>query len=311
VRTLVGFEALAPPASGTSVTIGTFDGVHIGHRALIGRAVAEARRHGLRAAVVTWDRHPNETLRPERVPPLLTTARRKAELIEEAGADVLVILPFDTELSQWEPRRFAADVLKRGLAARRVFVGEGWRFGRGAVGDPALLRELGNELGFTAEAVRLAHVGGAAVSSTRVRLAVASGDMEVAGDLLGRPFDLEGVVVHGDDRGAKLGFPTANVAIDAKLARPPLGVYAARARASTTWFKAAVNVGVNPTFGGDASIIPPRLEAYLIDFDGDLYGAPLRIEFLKRLRDEMAFDSAEGLVAQIAKDVEAAKALSW
>jgi riboflavin kinase/FMN adenylyltransferase len=293
------------------VTVGTFDGVHIGHRALIGRAVAEARAHELVAAVVTWDRHPNETLRPERVPSLLTNAERKAELIEETGADLLAVLPFDRELSQWPPEKFAANVLHGGLGARRVVVGHGWRFGRGAEGDPGLLRELGRELGFTVEIAPLAQFGGAPVSSTRVRQAVESGDMELAATLLGRPFDLEGVVARGDGRGAGLGFPTANLVIDSRYARPPTGVYAARARAQTTWFKAAVNVGVNPTFGGDAALARARVEAYLIDFEGDLYGAPLRIQFLKRLRDEIAFDSAERLVSQMVKDVEAAKALSW
>lgn len=311
MKTLVGRDQLRAPRGGTAVTIGTFDGVHLGHRALIARTVDDALARAIDAAVVTWDRHPNVTLRPDRVPPLLTTPERKAELLAETGAALLVTLAFDEELSRWPPERFATDVLAEGLDARRVFVGEGWRFGHKAAGDPALLKSLGRDLGFEVEALDLAEAAGAPVSSSRVRHAVASGDMELACALLGRPFDIDGVVVRGDDRGASLGFPTANIAIDSSLARPSPGVYAARARARGKWFHAAVNIGVNPTFAQSGSAREPRIEAYLIDYEGDLYGEILRVEFLKRLRDEVAFDSVDALIAQIAKDVEATRALSW
>lgn len=292
------------------MTIGTFDGVHLGHRALIAGTIAEAQARGIEAVAVTWDRHPNVTLRPDRVPPLLTTPERKVELLAETGIEALAILPFDHELSQWPPERFVTDVLAAGLAAKAVFVGEGWRFGHKAAGDVALLARLGEGLGFEAEAIGLSEVAGAPVSSSRVRAVVEAGDMELASTLLGRPFDLDGTVVHGDDRGASLGWPTANVELDDAMVRPPRGVYGGRARVDDVWYGAAINLGVNPTFGGDPDSVRPRVEAYLLDFEGDLYGEVLRVEFLTRLRDELKFATPEELVEQIERDVAATRALT-
>jgi riboflavin kinase/FMN adenylyltransferase len=309
MRTVVGLDGLTPPPQGSAVTIGTFDGVHLGHRALIARTVAEARERGIEAVAITWDRHPNVTLRPERVPPLLTTPERKVELLAETGLDLLVILSFDKELSQWPPERFVTDVLAAGLAAAAVFVGEGWRFGHKAVGDVPLLARLGEGLGMTADTVGLTEIGDAPVSSSRVRKVVEEGDMELASALLGRPFDVEGTVVHGDDRGASLGWPTANFELDPAMVRPPRGVYGGRAVVDGTWYGAAINLGVNPTFGGDPDSVSPRVEAYLLDFQGDLYGEVLRVEFLTRLRDELRFDTPQELIDQIAKDVAATRAL--
>jgi riboflavin kinase/FMN adenylyltransferase len=240
---------------------------------------------------------------------LLTTPARKIELLGERRPDILVTLAFDKALSQWPPERFAEEVIAKGLAARIVFVGEGWRFGRGATGNAQLLTELGKDLGFTVEAVGLEVMDDLPVSSSRVRAAVAEGNMSLARDLLTRPFDIDGVVVHGDDRGRALGFPTANIELDPALVNPAPGVYAGRARIDESWFAAAINVGVNPTFGGDSAKIPPRVEAFLLDFDGDLYGQTLRVEFHERLRDEQKFDGAEDLIAQMRKDVEATRNL--
>jgi riboflavin kinase/FMN adenylyltransferase len=310
VKTLVGRDALAAPERGSAVTIGTFDGVHVGHRALIARTLDAAREQDLESVVVTWDRHPAATLRPDAVPLLLTTPERKVELIEECGVDVLAILPFDLELSSWPPERFVEDVLVSGLGAHAVVVGDGWRFGHKAAGDVELLRRMGSEIGFSVEALALAEVAGGPASSTRAREAIAAGDMELARAVLGRPFDVDGEVVRGDDRGEALGFPTANVAIDEAYAHPPTGVYAGRAIHDEEIHAAAINVGVNPTFGGDEAGIRPRIEAYLLDFAGDLYGRTLRVEFHKRLRDELKFDSVEGLIDQIARDVEATRGLT-
>lgn len=303
MRTTVGLDALEPPEQGSAVTIGTFDGVHMGHRALIARTLERARADGLAAVAITWDRHPNQTLRPARVPALLTTPERKVELLSETDLDLLVVLPFDEELSRWPPERFAEDVLAQGLAARVVLVGQGWRFGHKARGDVDLLRSEGQRMGFDAKEVVLASIGGDAASSTRVREAIAMGDLEAARALLGRPFDIDGVVEHGDDRGRDLGFPTANVALDPAMALPPRGVYAGRALADDQWYAAAINVGVNPTFGGDPEKTPIRLEAYLLDFDADLYGKQIRVELWTRLRDERRFSSAEALIAQMHRDV--------
>jgi riboflavin kinase / FMN adenylyltransferase len=310
MKTLVGLQPLRPPEQGSAVTVGTFDGVHLGHRALIARTIAEASERSLASVVVTWDRHPNETLRPERAPKLLASPERKAELLASIGIDVLVVLPFDRELSMWPPERFATAVLADGLRARSVFVGAGWRFGHKAAGDVTLLEKLGAELGFDAAGLSLTTHDGSPVSSSRAREAVAAGDVELAEVLLGRPFDVDGTVVKGAGRGIGLGFPTANFEVAPKLVRPRRGVYAGRARVEATWYPAAINVGVNPTFGGDEATTPIMVEAYLLDFAGDLVGANLRVEFLKRLRDELKFDSVDDLVAQMARDVEATRALT-
>lgn len=310
MKTLVGLNSLRPPDEGSAVTVGTFDGVHLGHRALIARTIAEASERGLASVVVTWDRHPNETLRPERTPKLLTSPERKAELLASTGIDYLVVLPFDRELSTWPPEQFAATVLAEGLGARCVFVGAGWRFGHKAAGDVALLDKLGAELGFEATGLALTTHEGSPLSSSRAREAVAAGDVELAEALLGRPFDVDGTVVKGAGRGVELGFPTANFEVDSKLVRPRRGVYAGRARVEETWYPAAINVGVNPTFGGDEATTPVMVEAYLLDFEGDLVGTTLRVVFLTRLRDELKFDSVDDLVAQMARDVEATRALT-
>ncbi|HWC13406.1 MAG TPA: bifunctional riboflavin kinase/FAD synthetase [Actinomycetota bacterium] len=306
---MVGIEALEPPDDGTSVTIGTFDGVHLGHRALIARTIADARERGTEAAVVTWDRHPLMTLRPEAAPRLLSTAERKLELLDATGIDLVGVIPFTEELSRLAPEAFVDRVIVAGLTAKAVFVGDGWRFGHKRAGDMDLLRELGRGRGFEANPVDLASEDGDAVSSSRIREAVASGHMNVARRLLGRPFDIDGIVVGGDKRGAELGFPTANIDCAPHLAYPARGVYAGRARVDESWFAAAVNVGVNPTFGGDPEVTPVRVEAFLLDFEGDLYGRTLRVEFHQRLREEMRFPSAGALVAQMHEDVRATREL--
>jgi riboflavin kinase/FMN adenylyltransferase len=309
MEVLVGVDALEAPSEGTALTIGTFDGVHLGHRALIARAAGHARELGAKAGIVTWDRHPSVVLRPDRVPPLLASPERKIELLSQTGVDLVAVLPFTKEMSQWPPQRFVEDVLAGGLGARHVSVGQRWRFGHKAAGTVELLTELGRGHGFDVEEVELAHVEGGVVSSSRVRRAVTDGDLESATALLGRPFDVDGVVVHGDDRGAGLGFPTANMAIEPGLAYPPRGVYACFALLKGTRYQAAVNVGVNPTFGGDPATTPLRIEAFLMDFEGDLYDRTLRVQFVARLRDEIAFASPDDLVAQMKRDVEDARAL--
>jgi riboflavin kinase / FMN adenylyltransferase len=303
---MVGLDRLEPAEKGSAVTIGTFDGLHVGHRALIARTVAVARQQDLVATVVTWDRHPFVTLRPDRVPALLTTQQRRAELIEATGVDALAVLAFDAELSSWAPERFAAEVLTKGLGAREVVVGDGWRFGHGASGDVSLLRRLGDDLGFGVQVVDLSRVAGDSVSSSRVRTAVAAGDMELAATLLGRPYDIDGRVVRGAGRGADLGFPTANLAVEPALVLPARGAYAGRARARGLWYPAAISVGVAPTFGGDSAV---TVEAHLLDFDGDLYGSTVRVELWQHLHDDIAFESAATLIHQIDADVATTRGL--
>jgi riboflavin kinase/FMN adenylyltransferase len=268
-----------------AVALGTFDGVHLGHRAVI-EAVKAA---GLRSTVLTFDPHPRLVLGYE--VQLLTPFDRRVELIEALGPDELLVVEFTQELSRLEPEDFAAEYLT-GVGARVVVAGEDFRFGAGRRGDVALLRSLGLDV----RPVPLV----AGVSSSRIRELVREGDMPAAADLLGRPFEVEGEVVFGDRRGGTLGFPTANLSPGPHALVPAFGIYAGEALGH----RVAASIGVNPHYGGSER----RIEAFLLDFEGDLYGSRLRLELWKRLREERAFESEEDLVAQIAADVEAARA---
>ncbi len=294
-----------PLAGASAVCIGFFDGVHLGHQAVIGRVVEVGRQRGLRVVAVTFDRHPLETLSPGKTPKLLTTLRRKAELIEALGVDALFVLEFTEEVSRWAPEEFVDRVLVDGLHTRRVAVGANFTFGHKAAGNLAVLSELGASRGFTVEGLSLAKLDGRPVSSTSVREALAEGDLRWPRHALGRRYTVEGQVVAGAGRGRDLGFPTANLRTPDGLLLPGRGVYAGRAGTNGSWWTAAINVGTNPTFGEE----PLHVEAYLLDFDGTVTGKVLTVEFWERLRDEVAFDSADHLVAQIDEDVKRTREL--
>jgi riboflavin kinase/FMN adenylyltransferase len=299
---LTSLEPLGWPAP--VVTVGNFDGVHRGHQALVKAAVEGAQETNGISAVLSFDPHPSHVLSPDRAPEALVTVDQKEELLARLGVDRLVLLPFTVELSRRTPADFAETVLGRALGARRVVVGTNFRFGRGRSGDVALLKRLGSELGFDVVAVEPVFHEGAPISSTRIREALARGAVGGARELLGRPFFVDGDVVHGDGRGRTIGVPTANLALrNETLPRP--GVYAATCRILPSGGPraAVVNLGRRPTFGGGET----TLEAHLLDFDRDLYGASLRVEFRERLRDEQRFDGPEALVRQIREDVEAAR----
>jgi riboflavin kinase/FMN adenylyltransferase len=288
-----------------AVTIGNFDGVHRGHRALVRATVAAARPRQGTAVVLTFDPHPARVLAPERAPAALSTTAQKAEALAGLGADVMAVLPFDTATAALAPEDFAREVLQGVVGARHVVVGRGFRFGRGQQGDAALLSRLGAQLGFTAEEVEPVREGAEPVSSSRVREALSRSDVALAARLLGRPYCVDGIVVEGDRRGRTLGFPTANLAPENEIV-PARGVYACRCRVPPgEWHPAVVNVGVRPTFGGAATSV----EAHLLDFAGELYGARVRLAFEHRLRDERRFDGPGALVAQIREDVLRARAL--
>jgi riboflavin kinase/FMN adenylyltransferase len=289
----------------SSVTIGVFDGVHAGHRAVIGRAVSVARERGLRAVAVTFDRHPLETLSPGKTPKLLATPRRKAELIEALDVDVLFVLEFTEEVSRWLPEEFVDRVLVKGLRTRHVAVGASFTFGHRAAGTMATLAELGAVHGFSAEGLETVLVAGRRVSSSSIRDALSAGDLEWPEVALGRRYAAEGTVVPGAGRGRELGFPTANLRTPEAILLPGRGVYAGRATAGDASWPAAINVGVNPTFGRE----PLHVEAYLIGYQGDLTGTVLGVEFWARLRDEVAFDGPAELSRQIGLDVEATRRL--
>jgi len=284
------------------VTVGMFDGVHRGHRALLDRVAAEAAARGLPAGAVTFDRHPLEVLRPDACPPLLTTLDRKVALLGAAGMDFVLVLAFTKELSQVTAEAFVREVLLEGIGARAIVVGENFRFGHKAAGDPALLAELGRPRGVDVVALPLHADGGEPVSSTRIRAALAGGDVRAAAALLGRVYAVEGTVVRGDGRGRReLGIPTANLAVAGDLAVPANGVYAGHLTEEPDGVPrpAAVSVGVNPQFHTTGL----RVEAHVLDFDGDLLGAQVSVSFEHRLRDEAAFPTVEDLVAQIHQDI--------
>jgi riboflavin kinase / FMN adenylyltransferase len=307
--------AAVPDDHGPSVaTVGMFDGVHRGHRALLDRVAAEAAARGLPAVAVTFDRHPLEVLRPDAKPPLLTTLDRKVALLGAAGMDAVLVLAFTEELSQVTAEAFAREVLLDGVGARAVVVGENFRFGHKAAGDPALLAELGRPRGVDVVAVPLHADGGEVVSSTRVRAELARGDVRAAAASLGRAYAVEGMVVRGDGRGGReLGIPTANLDVAGDLALPANGVYAGHLgeepggpdRPARPARPAAISVGVNPQFHTTGL----RVEAHVLDFDGDLLGARVWVSFEHRLRDEAAFATVDDLVAQMHRDIRQARRL--
>lgn len=293
-----------------AVAIGTFDGVHAGHRAVIGEAVARGREHGLTTAVLTFDRHPLALLDRARQPRLLTTADEKRRLIAELGPDELILLAFDTTLAALGPDDFCTDIIHDALGARLVVVGANFTFGAGGAGDAGALRRCGERLGFEAVALRLVTEDGRPISSTRIRLLLHEGRLEDVRAILGRPPSAAGRVVPGDRRGRTLGVPTANVDVEAGTLFPGKGVYVARVRVAGRWFRAAVNIGHNPTFHDrDEPTTHVTVEAHLLGFEGDIYARDIRVDFLHKLRDERRFESVDALVAQMRADVSAAAAL--
>ena len=296
-----GLDA-APPGWGRSVvTIGVFDGVHRGHQAIIGEAVARAKAARVPSVVLTFDPHPSEVVRPGSHPSVLTSQGYKAELVEGLGADVLCVLEFTLDFSRLTPAEFAHVVLVEHLHATAVVVGENFRFGHKAAGDVAELTRIGERFGFAASGVPLVRDGDTTISSTYVRSCVDAGDVAAAARALGREHRVEGVVIRGDARGRTLGFPTANLRTPPHTAVPADGVYAAWLVRAGERLPAAVSIGTNPTFQGRER----RVEAYVLDFDGDLYGADVALDFVASLRtaDTMTFESVDALVAQIGRDV--------
>jgi riboflavin kinase/FMN adenylyltransferase len=289
---------------GSVVTVGTFDGVHRGHRAVLEEIGRRARETGRRSVLVTFHPHPLAIVRPEIAPPLLTTPDEKKEILAESGLDWAVFVRFTPAVSRLSPRAFVEEILVRRIGVRELVIGYDHGFGRDRSGDAATLRAMGAELGFAVDVVGPVHDGEAAISSTRIRAAVAEGRVHDARTALGRPYAFHGAVVRGDGRGASLGFPTANlqVAGEGKLLPPP-GVYAARAVLPAGSWPAALHVGPRPTFEGSL----PTVEVHLMDFQGDLYGERMRVDLVRRIRDVVAFPSVEALVARMGEDVAEAR----
>jgi riboflavin kinase / FMN adenylyltransferase len=278
------------PAEGRSVAVGTFDGVHLGHREVIAGS----------DSVLTFDPHPVSVVAPQHTPKLLTTPERKAELVASLGVQEMIVIPFDADFAQRTAEQFIDDVLVGALGATQVSVGENFRFGNRAKGDASL---LGADERFRTVVHPLLELDGEVVSSSHIRGLLQAGDVAEANRMLGSTFQVSGVVAHGDERGRELGFPTANLIPEETLAYPGHGVYACLADGRP----AAVSIGVRPTFDtGRGELI----EAYIVDFEGDLYGRTLTLEFLARLRGERRFDDAEALVEQMERDVQATKEIA-
>ena len=295
------------------VTIGVFDGVHRGHQRIVARAAEVARELGLPLVVVTFDPHPSEVIRPGAHPAMLCSLRRRAQLLAEFGADVVCLLQFTLEFSHLGPEEFVRTALADRLHARRVVVGENFRFGYRAAGDLALLAVLGEKYDFRAEGIPLLAQDGVIMSSSAIRELVAAGDVTGAARGLGRPHRVEGVVVRGEQRGKALGVPTANLETAEHTAIPADGVYAGWLASldtdgqETARWPAAISVGVNLTFDGQRRVV----EAYALDRDDlDLYGVHVAVDFTARLRGMVRFDSAAALVAQMRVDIAAARALA-
>jgi len=298
-----GLESFPPDAGPSAVAIGAFDGIHLGHRAILGTAVKEARLGKLQALACTFDRDPMEVLQPDRAPLPITTLDERLELIAETGIDSAVVIPFTRAVAAIEAKAFVQDVLVGTLRAREIVVGFNHHFGRGARGDVELLESLAAPLGFRAHIVPALTVDGIAVSSSEIRAALQRGDLPAAARLLGRPYSIRGSVVRGAGRGRTLGFPTANVTTDRPLGLP-VGVYVCRLAIGSREHQAVVNVGFRPTFGETEIAI----EAHVLDFSGDLYDQRVSLSFIRRLREERKFPSVDALKAQIAEDVAAARA---
>ena len=299
------------PDQATVVTIGAYDGLHLGHQAVIAQVRAIAAERNAKSAVVTFDRHPATVVRPESAPKLLTDHEQRLELFEQTGIDAAVVLPFDEHQAQESPLGFVERVLFKCLRTECVVVGDDFHFGRHREGNVALLREYGTTYGFEVEPVHLlARPDGIdePLSSTAIRRALAGGEVELAAKLLGRPFEARGVVVAGDKRGRLLGFPTANVEVPTRVCVPADGVYAGwYERPDGIAHPCAINLGRRPTFYEHAD--HSLLEAHLIDFDGDLYWERARVRFTNFLRSERKFAGIDALVAQLKLDVEHARQL--
>lgn len=308
---------IGPARAGRAVTIGAFDGVHLGHQAVLRLVRDLARARGLSATVLTFDRHPAEVVRPESAPKLLTTLEQKLELLDATGnVDECVVLVFDEARSKESAEEFVSEVLAGTLRAALVVVGADFHFGHRRHGDVPLLQRMGVELGFEVLGLglvaspdgSLAADGALPYSSTRVRTLLAAGDVEGAAAILGRPHEVRGPVERGDGRGRELGFPTANVSVPQRTCLPADGVYAGTFTGEDGSPRpAAISLGRRPTFYADAGLL--LLEAHVLDFAGDLYGQRAAVRFLHRLRPQERFESAGELVAQMERDVAAARRL--
>jgi riboflavin kinase/FMN adenylyltransferase len=288
----------------TLLTVGVFDGVHLGHKRLISRLLEEAGQGNLLSGVVTFRQHPEELLSPRVRLPFLTDIEERTGLLKNEGVDFIVTLSFTAELARLGARQFVG-LLQKHLRMRGLVIGSDFALGKGREGDTDTLQKLGQDMNFSVTVVPPYMINGEVVSSTAIRKALAGGDMEKVQKLVGRPFSLQGKVVTGAGRGVGLGFPTANLDISPEQALPPDGVYASWAHIDGKIYQSMVNIGQCPTFGDTEGTV----EAYLVDYQGDLYGRELKIDIVARLRDEKKFDTVDDLKKQVAEDIRQGKTM--
>jgi len=286
------------------LTIGVFDGVHLGHKYLISQLKERARQQNLLSGVVTFRQHPLEVLSPQTELPYLTNLEEKVNLLKKEGVEAVITLSFTPELAQLSASQFVS-LLKKYLRMRGLVIGPDFALGRDREGNADTLRKLGQEMGFSVTVIPPVKINGEIVSSTAIRNALANGDMKRVVSLIGRPFSLQGRVTTGAGRGLKLGFPTANLEIDPKQTLPPEGIYATWAYIDGKAYQSVTNIGRRPTFGGNGRTV----ETYILDYHGNLYGRELKIELVERLRGEKRFDTVEELKKQITEDVKRGKAV--
>ena len=295
-----------PTDKGTVATVGTFDGVHRGHWAVLQEIRERAEVAGRRSVLVTFDPHPLRIVRPEHAPLLLTTPVEKKEILAESGLDYAVFISFTEALSRYDPRRFVEEILVGRLGVEELVIGYDHGFGRDREGDPDTLKKIGDDLGFTVDVVAPVRVDDEAVSSSRIRQLLLDGQVRTAGSFLGRPYSIRGVVVRGEGRGKGLGFATANLQVaERDKLIPPEGIYAVRGVLRDGTYAGALHLGPRPTFKGS----PPSVELHLLDFDRDIYGGEVRVDFVERLRGIEPFTTVDALVDQIREDVERTRAI--
>jgi riboflavin kinase/FMN adenylyltransferase len=304
VLLITDLKEIATPFPRSVITLGNFDGLHLGHQELIRKVIRRAKETGSRSIVVTFRPHPLKILAPEKCPPLISIYEEKIKLFEKLGIDVLVKIPFTLEFAKMSPGDFVKGILCDMLGAKEIFVGFNYRFGRGREGNIATLKALGERLGFTVREVEQVSLNGEVISSTKIRHLLRDGEVEHAARLLGRTYTITGIVVRGDGRGKSLGFPTANIAPKHSII-PAHGVYAVRLFVRDRFYDGIANIGMRPTF--DKNVL--TIEVHVFDFDEDIYGEDISLYFIGKIRDEKKFGSADELIRQIRRDVGIARDL--
>ncbi len=301
---ITDLREITVPFTRSVITLGNFDGLHLGHQELIRKVIRRAKETGARSIVVTFRPHPLKILAPEKCPPLISIYEEKIKLFEELGVDVLVKIPFTVEFAKMSPEDFVKGILCDMLGAKEIFVGFNYRFGRGREGNIATLKALGERLGFSVREVEQVALSGEVISSTKIRHLLRDGEVEHAARLLGRTYAITGIVVKGDGRGKGLGFPTANIAPKHSII-PAHGVYAVRLFVRDRFYDGIANIGMRPTFNKQDLAI----EVHVFDFNEDLYGEEISLYFVGRIREEKKFRSPDELTRQIRADVQAARVL--